>query len=64
MLETVVPRHIFYKKKLPVIFFGGGGDSQINKKLKKNSIYLKRTFWVTIYNAIQKFGVSKFFFFF
>ncbi len=55
MLETVVLLHIFWG---PVIFFL---DSLINKKLKKNSIYLKDTFCVTIYNAIQKFGVSTFF---
>ncbi len=32
-------------------------------KVKKNSIYLKNKFCVTIYNAIQKFVVSNFSFF-
>ncbi len=47
MLETVVLLHIF------------GGILWLIK-VKKNSIYLKRNV-VTIYNAIQQFGVSTFF---
>ncbi len=41
-----------------IVFF----NSLINKKLKrKNCIIYKRKFVYTIYNAIQKFGVSTFF---
>ncbi len=55
MLETVVLLHIFFGT-CDIFFL----NSLINK-VKKNTIYLKK-FCVTIYNAIQKFGVSNFFY--